>query len=76
MIRLAAATLIVSVALTLGACTPPVGVVLFVTASIAKTTVEDVSRAMVPFLVVLFGGTLALALLPDVVLWLPRLVGY
>lgn len=67
---------IVSVALTLGACTPPVGVVLFVTASIAKTTVEDVSRAMVPFLVVLFGGTMALALLPDVVLWLPRLVGY
>jgi len=67
---------IVCVALTLGACTPPVGVVLFVTASIAKTTVEDVSRAMVPFLVVLFGGTLALALLPGVVLWLPRLVGY
>ncbi|MDB5474280.1 MAG: TRAP-type C4-dicarboxylate transport system, large permease component [Devosia sp.] len=68
--------IIVSVTLSLGACTPPVGVVLFVTASIAKTSVEDVSRSLLPYLAVLFGGMLLLALLPDVVLWLPRLAGY
>jgi C4-dicarboxylate transporter DctM subunit len=66
---------IVVVALTLGVCTPPVGVVLFVTSSIAKTTLEDTSRALLPFFLVLFGVTFLLALLPQVVLWLPRLVG-
>jgi tripartite ATP-independent transporter DctM subunit len=68
--------IIVCIALSMGACTPPVGVVIFVTASIAKTTVEDVSRALVPYLAVLCGGTMVLALLPEVVLWLPRLLGY
>lgn len=67
---------IVCVTLTLGVCTPPVGVALFVTSSIAKTTVEDTSRAILPFLAVLIGGTLLLALLPEMVLWLPRLAGY
>ncbi len=67
---------IVCIALTLGVCTPPVGVVLFVTASIAKATVEETSRAIVPFLVVLIGGTLAFALVPQAVVWLPKLLGY
>ena len=67
---------VICLALSLGACSPPVGVVLFVTATIAETTVESVSRAMLPFLVVLFGGTLAMALSPQLLLWLPRLAGY
>ncbi len=67
---------IVCVTLTLGVCTPPVGVALFVTSTIANTTVEDTSRAILPFLAVLIGGTLLLALLPEMVLWLPRLAGY
>ncbi|HEX7127427.1 MAG TPA: TRAP transporter large permease [Thermodesulfobacteriota bacterium] len=67
---------IVCIALTLGVVTPPVGVVLFVTASIAKATVEETSRAIVPFLAVLIGGTLAFALVPQAVTWLPRLLGY
>jgi hypothetical protein len=31
---------------------------------------------VLPDLAVLCGGTMLLALLPDVVLWLPRLLGY
>jgi TRAP-type C4-dicarboxylate transport system permease large subunit len=53
-----------------------VGVCIFVTARIADTTIEDVSRHLIPFLAVLFGGLALLALVPDVVLWLPRLLGY
>jgi C4-dicarboxylate transporter DctM subunit len=67
---------IITVALSLGVATPPVGVCIFVTARIAETTIEDVSRHLIPFLAVLFGGLALLALLPDVVLWLPRLLGY
>jgi tripartite ATP-independent transporter DctM subunit len=67
---------IVCIALTLGVLTPPVGTVLFVTASIAKTTLEDVARSVMPFFLVLAGGTFLLALLPQVVLWLPHLLGY
>jgi C4-dicarboxylate transporter DctM subunit len=66
---------VVTIALTLGILTPPVGVVLYVTSMIAKTTVEDTSRALIPFLVVLVGGTLAIAVAPSLVLWLPRLLG-
>ena len=68
--------IIVSITLSLGAITPPVGVVIFVTATIAKTTVEDVSRSLLPYLAVLCGATVLLALTPDVVLWLPRLFGF
>jgi tripartite ATP-independent transporter DctM subunit len=68
--------LIVCISLTLGVLTPPVGTVLFVTASIAKTTLEDVARSVMPFFLVLAGGTFLLALLPQVVLWLPHLLGY
>lgn len=67
---------IVCIALTLGVCTPPVGVVLYVTSTIARTTVEETSRAILPFLLVLVVGTLAFALVPKAVTWLPGLVGY
>jgi tripartite ATP-independent transporter DctM subunit len=67
---------VVTIALTLGILTPPVGVVLYVTSSIAQTTVEATSRALIPFLVVLIGGTLLVAIVPGFVLWLPQMFGY
>lgn len=67
---------VVTIGLSLGVATPPVGVCLFVTAEIAKTTIEDVSRAIIPFLIVLFGTLALLALLPDLVLALPRAFGF
>ncbi|TFV70581.1 TRAP transporter large permease [Blastococcus sp. CT_GayMR20] len=67
---------IVTIALSLGVATPPVGVCLFVTARIAETTIEDVSRAIMPFLAVLIGLLALMALAPDVILFLPRLFGF
>lgn len=67
---------IITIALSLGVATPPVGVCIFVTARIAETTIEDVSRALVPFLVVLFGLLALLALVPALVLALPRAFGF
>jgi len=68
--------LMVVIALALGVTTPPVGVCMFVTAKIARTTIEKVSVAALPFVGVLILITAILALLPDVVLWLPRLTGF
>lgn len=68
--------LIVVVSLALGVTTPPVGVCMFVTAKIARTTIEKVSVAALPLVGVLILITAVLALLPDVVLWLPRLAGF
>ena len=68
--------IVVTTALTLGILTPPVGVILYVTSMIAKTTVEDTSRALIPFLLVLIGGTIIIAVTPGLVLWLPRLFGF
>lgn len=67
---------IMTLALTFGVLTPPVGTVLFVTAGIAGTSIEKVSQAIIPFLLVLFPVTFLLALLPDVVLWAPRMLGF
>jgi C4-dicarboxylate transporter DctM subunit len=67
---------VVVIALTLGMLTPPIGVILFVTSMIAKTTVEDTSKALIPFVAILVGGTILVALVPGFVLWLPRLVGF
>lgn len=67
---------IVVLALSLGVATPPVGVSLFVTAKLAGTSIERVSIAVLPFVAVLILVTVVLALLPDVVLFLPRLLGY
>lgn len=67
---------IVVAALALGVATPPVGVCLFVTAKLARTTIEKTSVAALPFVAVLMLVVLVLALLPEVVLFVPRLFGY
>lgn len=71
-----AAGVVIVVALTLGVCTPPVGVVLFVTSSIAQTTIEDTSRAIVPLIGLLIAVTMLLAIFPNTLVWLPRLLGF
>ncbi|WP_256840593.1 TRAP transporter large permease [Ornithinimicrobium faecis] len=67
---------IVVAALALGVATPPVGVCLFVTAKLARTTIEKTSVAALPFVGVLMLVVVVLALLPEVVLFVPRLFGY
>lgn len=68
--------LILCMSLSFGVLTPPVGTCLFVAAGIAKTSVEDVAKHVLPFAAVLFLGTLIFAICPNILLWLPRLLGY
>ena len=65
--------IIMCVTLVYGNVTPPVGLLLFITAGIAKCPVMDVMRYQLPFYAVLGAALAFTVLLPDVVLFLARL---
>jgi tripartite ATP-independent transporter DctM subunit len=60
--------------LILGTIHPPIGVVLFVMARIADITFEQISRAILPWLVPLLIVLLAITVWPPLTLWLPALL--
>lgn len=63
------------VSLMIGLLTPPVGTVLFVTATVSKTPVGEVFRGSLPFLVPLVVTMLLIIVFPDAVMWLPGVLG-
>lgn len=62
--------------LTIGMVTPPVGPVLFVICTVGKIRIEVLTRAILPFLAVQITVLLAITLIPDLSLTIPRLFGY
>ena len=66
--------IIVILNLMIGLLTPPVGMVLYVLAEVSKVRFEDCVRATMPFLVPLIAVLLAISLIPDLALWLPKAV--
>jgi tripartite ATP-independent transporter DctM subunit len=61
--------------LCIGLCTPPVGAVLFLGCSIGKSDIMSVSRAMIPFYVVMVAALMLITYVPWLSLWLPRAIG-
>jgi len=62
--------------LGVGLLTPPVGVILFVTSAITGLKVESLSKALLPFYGVMIATLLIVSFLPDIVMFLPNLLGY
>lgn len=60
----------------IGLITPPYGIVLFVINAVTGIPLRDIIREVWPFMAVLIFALLVLILFPDIVLWLPRLLGY
>jgi len=60
--------------LMIGTITPPVGIVLYVTAKVAGISFERVTRATLPFLVPLLLVLAAITLWPPLTTWLPGIV--
>lgn len=60
--------------LMIGTITPPVGVVLYVTAKVANISFERVTRATLPFLVPLLVVLALVTLYPPLSTWLPGVV--
>ena len=60
----------------LGLVTPPYGLLLFMMNKIANVPLRDIVREVMPFLYVMIGALALIMLVPDLVLLLPRLMGY
>ena len=60
----------------IGLVTPPFGLLLFMMVKIAEVSLRDLVREVLPFLGVMLGALALITLLPDLVLFLPRLLGY
>lgn len=59
--------------LIIGLTTPPIGICLFVTSSIGKTSIAQVARANIPFLLLSLIVLTLVTLFPDISLFLPSL---
>ena len=60
----------------IGLITPPYGLLLFMMVKIAEVPLRDLVREVMPFLYVMIGALALITLVPDLVLFLPRLLGY
>ncbi|WP_353613766.1 TRAP transporter large permease [Mangrovibacter phragmitis] len=61
--------------LAIGTITPPVGSGLYVGASVGRVKVEDVIRPLMPFYAAIIGVLLLITFVPEIILFLPRLLG-
>lgn len=68
--------IVVVVNIMLGLVTPPYGLLLFVMTNITGVPLRDLVRDVLPFLWVMIGALALITLIPDLVLFLPKLMGY
>ncbi|MGD8368784.1 MAG: TRAP transporter large permease [Desulfobacterales bacterium] len=68
--------LIMTVNLAIGYCTPPMGVSLYITGAISNKDLIYVSRAVIPFIIIQLVVLAIMTYMPDLVLWLPRMMGF
>jgi tripartite ATP-independent transporter DctM subunit len=62
--------------LMIGLLHPPLGMVLFVLARISKMSIERTTMAILPWLLPLLASLVAITLIPELTLWLPRTLGF
>jgi tripartite ATP-independent transporter DctM subunit len=60
----------------LGLVTPPYGLLLFMMVKIADVSLKDIVREVMPFLGAMIGALALITFIPEIVLFLPRLMGY
>jgi len=68
--------IIMSVNLTVGLATPPMGLVLFVASAVAKERVEAIAKAILPFLAVEIVVIFLITYFPAISMTIPRLTGF
>jgi len=60
--------------LVIGLITPPLGVCLFIACSIAKITLDQIVKAILPFLIAAISILFLVTYIPELSLWIPRMV--
>lgn len=68
--------LFTTLVLALGLITPPVGICLFITSSIAKIPIERGFRASLPYMLSVTIVILLVTLIPEIYMWLPNMFGF
>ncbi|MEP1199991.1 MULTISPECIES: TRAP transporter large permease [unclassified Tateyamaria] len=68
--------IIMSVNLTVGLATPPMGLVLFVAAAVSQEKVETIAKAILPFLAVEIAVIFLITYVPAISMTIPRLTGF
>jgi len=68
--------IIMVVNLSVGICTPPVGSVLFIGCSVAKLSIQEVIRPLLPLFAAMIVSLMLITYLPQLSLWLPKLFGF
>ena len=59
--------------LCIGICTPPVGTLLFVGSGVAKVSVTEVVKPLLPFLAIMVIVLMLISYIPEISMFLPRL---
>lgn len=65
---------VMTINLAIGQVTPPVAVNLYVGCNIAGISMDEISRAVIPFLVASIAALVVIIYAPHITLWLPRLL--
>jgi tripartite ATP-independent transporter DctM subunit len=66
---------IMCINLTIGLATPPMGLALFVGSGISKIPIEKITSEIIPFLVVEYGVVFLMSFIPEIALFLPKILG-
>ena len=67
--------IIIVLNLCIGICTPPVGTLLFVGSGVAKVSVTQVIKPLLPFLAIMVAVLMLISFVPEISMFLPRLFG-
>ena len=67
---------VVVVNIMLGLITPPYGLLLFIMTNISGAPLRAIVRDTLPFLFAMLAILVLITFVPEIVLWLPRLLGY
>jgi tripartite ATP-independent transporter DctM subunit len=67
---------VVVVNIMIGLITPPYGLLLFIVAKLSDAPLGAVVRDTMPFILAMMGALALITFVPEIVLWLPRQVGY
>jgi C4-dicarboxylate transporter DctM subunit len=65
---------VVSMCMSIGTLTPPLGIVMYIMCEIGDISVERYTKVILPYLVMLIAVILLMAFFPDIVLFLPNMV--
>ncbi len=66
---------VITVNLMIGTITPPVGVCLYVACGISDVRLDQLSKAVIPFLLIEIAVLFLITYVPDIIMFLPRMFG-